>query len=53
MSEDKIRTKNSYWSVGMVYDPRRLPGVSTVCPGVDGALQLSTNVRVIPYFNAE
>lgn len=43
-----MHTKNSYWYVGMIYDPRRLPGVSIVCPGVDVALQLSTNVRVIP-----
>jgi hypothetical protein len=33
MSEDKVRTKDSCWSVGTIYDPRELPGVSTVGPG--------------------
>jgi hypothetical protein len=30
MSQDKVHTKDSCWYVGMVYDPRGLPGVSTV-----------------------
>jgi hypothetical protein len=30
MSEDKVRTKDSCWSVGMVYGPKELPGVSTM-----------------------
>jgi hypothetical protein len=30
MSEDKVRTKDSCWSVGIIYDPRELTGVSTV-----------------------
>jgi hypothetical protein len=34
MSEDKVRTKDTYWSVGTIYDPRELPGVSTVGPGI-------------------
>jgi hypothetical protein len=34
MSEDKERTKGSCWSVGMIYDPRELPGVSTAGPGI-------------------
>jgi hypothetical protein len=34
MSEDKVRTKDSCWSVGTIYDPRELPGVSTVGPGI-------------------
>jgi hypothetical protein len=34
MSEDKV-----CWSVGMIYGPRRLSGVSTTGPGVDGVLQ--------------
>jgi hypothetical protein len=33
--EDKVRTKDSYWSVRMVYDPRGLPEVSTTDPRVD------------------
>jgi hypothetical protein len=39
MSEDKVRTKHSCWSVGTIYDPRELPGVSTTSLGVDGVLQ--------------
>jgi hypothetical protein len=34
MSEDKVRTKDSCWSVGTIYDPRELSGVSTVGPGI-------------------
>jgi hypothetical protein len=34
MSEDKVRIKDSCWSVGTIYDPRELPGVSTVGLGV-------------------
>jgi hypothetical protein len=29
MSEDKVHTKDSCWSVGTIYNPRELPGVST------------------------
>jgi hypothetical protein len=41
-SEDKVRTKDLCWfvAVGMVYDPRRLPGVSTAGSGVGGVLQM-------------
>jgi hypothetical protein len=28
-----VRTKDSCWSVGTIYDPRELPGVSTAGPG--------------------
>jgi hypothetical protein len=38
MSEDKVRTKDSCWSVGTIYNPRELPGVSTTSPGVDKVL---------------
>jgi hypothetical protein len=34
MSEDKVRTKDSCWSVGTIYDPRELPGVSTASPRI-------------------
>jgi hypothetical protein len=34
MSEDKVRTKDLCWSVGTIYDPRELPGVSTAGPGI-------------------
>jgi hypothetical protein len=40
MSEDKVRIKDLCWSVGMVYDPRGLPEVSTIGPRVDEALQM-------------
>jgi hypothetical protein len=35
-----VHTKDSCWYVGAIYDPRELPGVSTVGPGVDGVLQV-------------
>jgi hypothetical protein len=35
MSEDKVRIKDSYWSVGTIYDPSELPGVSTAGPGFE------------------
>jgi hypothetical protein len=34
MSEDKVRTKVSCWSVWTIYDPRELPGVSIADPGI-------------------
>jgi hypothetical protein len=34
MSEDKVRTKDSCWSVGTIYDPIELLGVSTAGPGI-------------------
>jgi hypothetical protein len=34
ISEDKVRTKDSCWSVGTIYDPRELPGVSIIGPGI-------------------
>jgi hypothetical protein len=40
MSDDIVRTKDSCWYVGMIYDPRELPGVSTAGTGVDGLLQI-------------
>jgi hypothetical protein len=42
MSEDKVRTKDSCWFVGTIYDPRELLGVSTTGLGVDGVLQSAT-----------
>jgi hypothetical protein len=33
-----VRTKGLCWSVGIIYDPRELPGVSTAGPRVDGVL---------------
>jgi hypothetical protein len=40
MSEDKVRTKDLCWSVGMVYDPRGLPAASMAGIEVDGVLQM-------------
>jgi hypothetical protein len=34
MSEDKLHPKDSCWSMGTIYDPRELPGVSIVGPGI-------------------
>jgi hypothetical protein len=34
MSEDKVGTKDPCWSVGTIYDPRELPGVSTIDLGI-------------------
>jgi hypothetical protein len=35
-----VHTKDSCWFVETVYDPRELPGVSTIVSGVDGVLQV-------------
>jgi hypothetical protein len=32
--KDKVRTKDSCWSVRTIYDPRELPGVSTAGPRI-------------------
>jgi hypothetical protein len=40
MSEDNVRTKDSCWSMRMVYYPRGLLGVSTVDPRMDVVLWL-------------
>jgi hypothetical protein len=34
MSVDKVRTKDSCWFVGTIYDRRELLGVSTTGPGI-------------------
>jgi hypothetical protein len=41
MSEDKVCIKDSRWSVGTIYDPRELSGVSTADPRVDGCYRRS------------
>jgi hypothetical protein len=38
MSEDKVHIKGSRGSVGIIYDPRGLPGVSIAGSGVDDVL---------------
>jgi hypothetical protein len=30
-----VHTKDLCWSVGTIYDPRELPGVSTTGPGIE------------------
>jgi hypothetical protein len=37
-----VRTKDSCWSVGTIYDPTELPEVSTADPGLDGVLHSSS-----------
>jgi hypothetical protein len=41
MSEDKVRTKDSCWSVETIYDPIELPGVSTASPGIGRGVTLT------------
>jgi hypothetical protein len=50
MSEDKVRTKDSCWSVGTIYDPRELPGVSTAGPGIGRGVTMSQTYDVIDYY---
>jgi hypothetical protein len=40
MSEDQVRTKDSCWSVGTIYDPSELPGVSTAGLGIGRGITL-------------
>jgi hypothetical protein len=47
MSEDKVRTKDPYWSMGTTYDPRELPGVSTVGPGIGWGV--TSGIRADPH----
>jgi hypothetical protein len=43
MSEDKVCTKDSCWSMGTIYDPRELSGVSTAGPWIGrGVTQTSS-----------
>jgi hypothetical protein len=41
MSENKVRTKDFCWSVGTIYDPSELPGVSTTGPGIGRGVTVS------------
>jgi hypothetical protein len=41
-----VHTKDSCWSVGMVYGSRGQPGVSTAGLGVDGVLQMVSKVTL-------
>jgi hypothetical protein len=44
MSEDKVRTKGSCWSMGKIYGLRELIGVSTAGPREDEVLQTPCQV---------
>ena len=46
MSEDKVRTKDPCWSVGTIYNPRELSGVSTAGLGLDGVLQVVSELTL-------
>jgi hypothetical protein len=46
MSEDKVRTKDPCWSVGTIFDPSELPGVSTTGLGIGrGVTHIKTIVH--------
>jgi hypothetical protein len=49
ISEDKVRTKDLCCFVGMIYDPREQPGVSTVGPrivrGVTSGIRADPSIR--------
>jgi hypothetical protein len=45
-SENKVRIKDSCWSVGVVYDTRGLLGVSIIGPTVDGVLQMVSELTL-------
>jgi hypothetical protein len=47
MSEDKSVKKDYGWSVGLVYDHRRLSGVTTVRPEVAIVLQMVSEPTLV------
>jgi hypothetical protein len=47
MSEDKVRTKDSCWSVGTIYDPRELPEVSTVAAEIGRGVIFVQSLSII------
>jgi hypothetical protein len=46
VSEDKVRTKDTSWSVGTIYDPRELPRVSTAGPMIGRGV--TSSIRADP-----
>jgi hypothetical protein len=46
MSEDKVCTKDPCWSVGTIYDPKELTGVSTAGLGIGRVLQISRDLDI-------
>jgi hypothetical protein len=47
MSEDKVHTKDLCWSVGTIYDPSELPGVSTAGPWIRRSV--TSGIRADPH----
>jgi hypothetical protein len=45
MSEDKVCTKDSCWSVGTIYNPRELPGVSTAGPRIGQSVKVILQIE--------
>ena len=48
MSEDKVHTKDSCWSMGTIYDPRELLGVSTAGPGIGQGVTHGQQWALVP-----
>jgi hypothetical protein len=48
-----VCTKDSCWSVGIIYDPRELPGVSTVDLGLDGVLHVGSSQEQLKRFEED
>jgi hypothetical protein len=44
-----VRTKDSCLSVGTIYDPRELPGVSTVDPGIGRGVTINKLIQQMSY----
>jgi hypothetical protein len=51
MSEDKVRTKDSCWYVGTIYDPSELPRVSTAGPGIGRGVTAGSLSLLAPSFS--
>jgi hypothetical protein len=47
--EDKVRIKDTCWSMGMIYGPRGLPKVSIAGLGVDGMLQMVSELTLMVF----
>jgi hypothetical protein len=47
MSEDKVRTKDSCRSMGTIYDPSELPGVSTAGLGIGRGVTLMPRLTLV------
>jgi hypothetical protein len=43
-----VHRKDQGWSMGLVYDPMKLPGVTTARPGIAGVLQLPASSLMPP-----